>query len=155
MCPVDAARLLQDLEPTLEQIEQNLDRHLAVATEWMAHRTIVQAALQIAPSVTLRAITGEIVTFQMPGSIVPGFNRKAAQLAQAGIYDLRIHHDDFVVPLVRQWGVFEVEGLDPDGERAREQRADALAALDTQVSGFEAQRAAAEAERAARQPSAT
>ena len=91
----------------------------------------------------------------MPGSIVPGFNRKAAQMAQAGIYDQRIHHDDYVVPLVRQWGVFDVEGLDPDGERAGEQRADALAALDTRVGGFEAQRAAAEAERAARRPSAT
>jgi len=155
MRPVDAARPLQDLEPTLEQIEQNLDRHLAVATDWMAPRTIVQAALQIARCVTLRAITGEIVTFQMPGSIVPGFNRNAARMVQAGIYDQRIHHDDNVVPLVRQWGVFEVEGLGPDREWAGQQRADALVALDTQVGGFVAQRAAAEADRAVRQPSAT
>ena len=128
MRPVDAARPLQDLEPTREQIEQNLDRHLAVATDWMAPRTIVQAALHVAPCVTLRASTGEIVTFQMPGSIIPGFNRNAERMVQAGIYDQRIHHEDFVVPLVRQWGVFEVEGLGPDGEQARDQFADGLAA---------------------------
>src|SRR6478752_6923643 len=65
--------------------------------------------------------TEEIVTFQMPGGIVPGFNRNAAQMVPAGFDDLRIDDDDTSVPLVRLWGVFEVEGLDPDGERAREQ----------------------------------
>jgi acyl-[acyl-carrier-protein] desaturase len=44
----------------------------------------------------------------------------------AGIYDLRIHHDDVVVPLVRQRGVLDLEGLDADGERARQELADFL-----------------------------
>jgi acyl-[acyl-carrier-protein] desaturase len=37
------------------------------------------------------AITDEVVTFQMPGAIIPRFGRKAIQMAMAGIYDLRIH----------------------------------------------------------------
>ena len=60
------------------------------------YRNIVQAALDLAPSQTMRAITEEVVSFQMPGSIIPGFGRKAVQMAMAGIYDLRIHHDDIV-----------------------------------------------------------
>ena len=62
------------------------------------YRNIVTAALQIAPSQTMRAITEEVVDFQMPGSVIPGFARKAVQMAKAGIYDLRIHHDDIVTP---------------------------------------------------------
>ena len=67
------------------------------------YRNIVAAALELALSQTMRAITEEVVGFQMPGSIIPGFARKAVQMAKAGIYDLRIHHDDIVTPLLRQW----------------------------------------------------
>ena len=83
------------------------------------YRNIVEAALQIAPGPTMRAITDEVIDFQMPGAVIPGFARKAVQMARAGIYDLRIHHDDIVMPLVRQWRLFELEGLDEEGERAR------------------------------------
>ena len=98
----------------------------------------------------MRQIRDEVVTFQMPGSIIPGFSRKAVQIAKAGIYDLRIHHDDIVAPLLRQWGVFELEGLDAEGEKAREELAEAVAALDGAASRFVEQRDAAEAKRAAR-----
>jgi acyl-[acyl-carrier-protein] desaturase len=67
----------------------------------------------------------------------------------AGIYDLRIHHDDVVVPLVRQWGVLDLEGLDADGERARQELADFLDALDAQATRFVEQRAEAAAKKAA------
>jgi acyl-[acyl-carrier-protein] desaturase len=114
------------------------------------YRNLVQAALEIAPDQTLRAIVDEVASFQMPGSIIPGFNRKAVQIAKAGIYDLRIHHDDVVMPLLRQWKIFELEGLGPEGEKARQQLDDSLAALDAAASRFVEQRAAAEAKRQAR-----
>jgi acyl-[acyl-carrier-protein] desaturase len=117
------------------------------------YRNIVTAALQIAPNQTMRAITEEVIDFQMPGAIIPGFSRKAVQMAKAGIYDLRIHHDDIVSPLLRQWGVFELEGLDADGEQARQDLADAVAALDAQAARFVAQREEAAAKKAARQQS--
>ena len=118
------------------------------------YRNIVAAALELAPDQTMRAIPDEVVGFQMPGSIIPGFNRKAVQMAKAGIYDLRIHHDDIVAPLLRQWGVFELEGLDAEGEKARQELAEAVEALDGAASRFVEQREAAEAKRAARRSGA-
>jgi acyl-[acyl-carrier-protein] desaturase len=114
------------------------------------YRNIVQAALELTPDQTMRAITDEVVTFQMPGSVIPGFSRKAVQMAKAGIYDLRIHHDDIVMPLLRQWGVFDLEGLDEEGEKAREELAIAVEALDSQATRFVEQREAAAAKVAAR-----
>src|ERR687897_271766 len=117
------------------------------------YRNIVQAALQLAPSQTMRAITEEVVGFEMPGSVIPGFSRKAVQMAKAGIYDLRIHHDDIVTPLLRQWGVWELEGLDEDGERAREELAAAVSSLDGEATRFVERREEAAAKKAARQSS--
>jgi acyl-[acyl-carrier protein] desaturase len=113
------------------------------------YRNLVSAALELAPNETLRAITDEVVGFEMPGSIIPGFARKAVQIARAGIYDLRIHHDEVAVPLVRQWGVLDLEGLDGDGERARHELADFLDALDAQATRFVEQREEAAAKKAA------
>ena len=111
------------------------------------YRNLVQAALEIAPSQTLRAIADEVVGFVMPGSVVPGFARKALQVAQAGIYDLRIHHDDVIIPLLRHWQVFEAEGLDAEGEQARQDLAAALEALDARATRFAERQADAQAER--------
>jgi acyl-[acyl-carrier-protein] desaturase len=110
------------------------------------YRNLVQAALEIAPGQTMRAIADEVVGFVMPGSVVPGFARKAVQIAQAGIYDLRIHHDDVIMPLLRHWRVFEAEGLDADGERAREDLAAALEALDARATRFAERQAETQAE---------
>jgi acyl-[acyl-carrier-protein] desaturase len=114
------------------------------------YRNIVAAALELTPSQTMRAITDEVINFQMPGSIIPGFARKAVQMAKAGIYDLRIHHDDIVTPLLRQWGVFDLESLDGEGEQAREELATAVGALDVQATRFVEQREEAAAKKAAR-----
>ena len=58
----------------------------------------------------------------MPGNVIPGSSRKAVAMADAWIYDLWIHHDDIVTPLLRQWDVEELDGLDADGESARRTR---------------------------------
>lgn len=105
------------------------------------YRNLVRAALEITPGQALRAIADEVAGFVMPGSAVPGFARKALQIAQAGIYDLRIHHDDVIMPLLRHWRVFEAEGLDADGEQARQDLAAALKALDARATRFVARRA--------------
>ena len=115
------------------------------------YRNIIQGALELAPNQTMRAITDEVVDFQMPGAIIPGFGRKAVQIAMAGIYDLRIHHDDIVAPLLRQWGVWELEGLDADGEQARDQLAAAVSALDAEATRFVEKREERAAKRHARQ----
>jgi acyl-[acyl-carrier-protein] desaturase len=108
------------------------------------YRDLVKAALEISPTQTLRAITDEVAGFVMPGSVIPGFARKAVQIAQAGIYDLRIHHDDVIMPMVRHWRIFETEGLDAEGEQARQDLATALDTLDTRAARFVARRAEAQ-----------
>jgi len=115
------------------------------------YRDLVRVALEIAPGQTLRAIADEVAGFVMPGSVIPGFARRAAQIAQAGIYDLRIHYDDVIMPLLRHWRIFETEGLDAEGEQARQDLAAALETLDARAARFAERRAAAAAERIAGQ----
>jgi acyl-[acyl-carrier-protein] desaturase len=114
------------------------------------YRNLVTASLEISPDATVAAIRDEIVDFEMPGAVVEGFQRKAFQMAQAGIYDPRNHLDDVVMPLLRHWGVMEMTGLGPDGERARAELAAFLADAESAASVFVEKREAAAARKAAR-----
>jgi len=114
------------------------------------YRNLLQAALELAPNQTMRAITDVVKTFQMPGADIAGFQRKAVEMAIAGVYDIRQHRDDVVSPVLRYWGVFELEGLDEEGEQARTELADFLAELEKQALRFEEKRDALQARLAAR-----
>jgi acyl-[acyl-carrier-protein] desaturase len=105
------------------------------------YRDLVSAALELAPNATVRAITKEVIGFQMPGAGIKDFDRKARQIAKAGIYDLRIHHDEVVWPLLRKWNFFELEGLDASGEAARVELREFLDALDSLASRYDERRA--------------
>ena len=84
------------------------------------YRDLVAAALELTPSDTVRAIAKEVIGFQMPGLGIADFDRKARKIANAGIYDLRIHHDEVVGPLLRKWGVFGTwRAWDAEAEKAR------------------------------------
>ncbi|GGU29626.1 acyl-ACP desaturase [Streptomyces violascens] len=114
------------------------DRMLArVAADENLHmvfyRSLVKAGMEIDPSATVRAICKEVIEFTMPGTVIPNFTRKSMVIAQAGIYDLRIHHDEVVRPLLKHWQLFELEGLDGPAERERERLAVHLDALDRQA----------------------
>ena len=76
----------------------------------------------------------------MPGTDIAGFQRKAVEMAIAGVYDLRQHRDDVVAPVLRFWKVFEVEGLDAEGEQAREELAAFMDGLEVQAGRFEDKR---------------
>jgi acyl-[acyl-carrier-protein] desaturase len=104
------------------------------------YRNLVTAALQVAPDDTMRAIADEVIGFRMPGAVISGFLRKAALIAKAGIYDLRIHHDDVIWPLLRHWGVFHLDNLGPRGEIARTELAEFLSQLRAKASRFEQRR---------------
>ena len=47
----------------------------------------------------MRAVTNEVQDFSMPGATMEGFARNSVTIAKAGIYDLRLHHDDVVQPV--------------------------------------------------------
>src|SRR4051794_11903602 len=101
------------------------------------YRDILKAALELEPSAAVRAIVDEILKFEMPGAGIPNFVRKAAAIAKAGIYDLRVHRDEVLLPIIRYWGVFELEGLDAAAEDARRRLAEHLEKLDVAAKRFE------------------
>src|SRR3954465_2380734 len=114
------------------------------------YRNIVAAALDIAPDETMRAIADEVIGFEMPGATMAGFRRSSMMIAKAGIYDLRLHHDDVIMPVLRHWNAFDRTDLGPEGERAREELAAFLEALDAQATKFVDRRAENRARVAAR-----
>ncbi len=142
----NTGRAAQDpvCEQLLARVAQDENLHM------LFYRNVLGAALDRAPSQAMCAISDVVTQFQMPGYGIEGFARKSAQIALAGIYDLRQHHDEVLQPVLRQWKVWEVEGLDADGERAREKLAEHLAELDRQATRFEERRTAREARRAER-----
>jgi acyl-[acyl-carrier-protein] desaturase len=85
------------------------------------YRDLTQAAIELDPSTAVQAIERQVVGFEMPGIGIPGFAGHAAAIARAGIYDLAIHHDQVLAPVVlRQWAVDALTHLDDKAERARE-----------------------------------
>jgi acyl-[acyl-carrier-protein] desaturase len=104
------------------------------------YRNLLNSALQISPDQTMQAILEVVKGFQMPGTEIPGFQRKAVEMAVAGIYDLRQHRDDVVMPVLRFWKVFELEGLSAEGEKARTELAEFMEGLEKQALRFEDKR---------------
>ena len=104
------------------------------------YRNLMDAALKIDPDQAMIAILDVLKSFQMPGANLPGFQRKAVEMAVAGIYDLRIHKDEVVAPVLRFWKVFELEGLSAEGEAARTELAELMEALEKQALRFEDKR---------------
>jgi acyl-[acyl-carrier-protein] desaturase len=72
----------------------------------------------------------------MPGANMANFRKNSTIIAKAGIYDLRLHHDEVVSPILRTWKVFERTDFGPEGEQAREQLAAFLQGLDAQATKF-------------------
>ncbi len=101
------------------------------------YRDILSAALVLEPSAAVCAIVDEVLAFQMPGAGIPNFIRKAVQIAKAGIYDLRVHRDEVLMPVIRHWRIFELTNLDEKAEAARKRLAEHLVKLDDSVRRFE------------------
>ncbi|HEX3004640.1 MAG TPA: acyl-ACP desaturase [Angustibacter sp.] len=122
-------------EQMLARIAQDENLHMVF------YRNLLAAALEIAPEQTLQAVRDVVATFQMPGHTIQDFGRRSVQIAMAGIYDLRIHRDEVLAPVLRTWKVWDREGLGAEGEKAREELARLLDELDVAASRFEDKRA--------------
>jgi len=127
-------------DPICDQMMQriSLDENLHM----IFYRNIINAAYEIAPDETMRAVTDIVRDFAMPGHSIEGFGRKAMEIAVAGIYDLRQHIDDVVMPVLRYWKVFDRTDFGPEGEIARQELSDYLAGLEVQAERFEDRREA-------------
>jgi acyl-[acyl-carrier-protein] desaturase len=131
-------------EQLLARVAQDENLHMVF------YRNVLGAAFDLAPDEAMRAVCEVVRTFQMPGHGIENFARKSVQIAMAGIYDLRIHHDEVVLPVLRNLKITEREGLSGDGERAREELAESLAELDRSASRFTERRDSIHARSAAR-----
>jgi acyl-[acyl-carrier-protein] desaturase len=117
---------------------------IRIATDENLHmvfyRDIVAAALALRPSETVRAIADEVLAFKMPGIGIPGFRRKAAEIAKAGIYDIRGHRDEVLLPLLSYWKIFDLTELDGTAEEALRKLAEHLDALEVSARHAEERR---------------
>jgi acyl-[acyl-carrier protein] desaturase len=85
------------------------------------YRDLVAAAFEADASGMVMAVEREVKGFAMPGTGIPDFDRHAGLIARAGIYDLAVHHDQIVVPVVlNQWRVAELTGLSAEAEASRD-----------------------------------
>ena len=114
------------------------------------YRNLMGAAFDVAPDDAMCAVRDEVVDFAMPGDGMPDFMRNSVIIAKAGIYDLRLHHDEVVQPVLSFWNVFERTDLGPVGEQARAELAVFVADLDVRASRFVEQRERTRAKAAAR-----
>lgn len=113
----NTGKLLKDAAGQKVMFRVAMDENL----HFLFYRDLVSAALEIDPSTMVKAIERQVRLFQMPGAGIDGFSAAATAIAEAGIYDLPIHHDQILLPVVvRDWRIEELEGLNPAAERARE-----------------------------------
>ncbi|MBA2417687.1 MAG: acyl-ACP desaturase [Nocardioidaceae bacterium] len=118
------------------------------------YRNLLGAALEVSPDQTMVAINHVVQNFAMPGADIAGFQRKAVEMAVAGVYDLRQHRDDVVAPVLRYWKVFDIEGLGARGEQARTELAAFMETLEANAQRFEDRRDALKARLESRRASA-
>ena len=109
------------------------------------YRDIMSAASRSSRPPRSRPSSTRSSIFRCPG----GHRRVRPQgtiIAKAGIYDLRGHRDDVLMPILRHWRIFEREGLNAAAEQARQRLQEHLDALDVSAREFTA-RVAESAER--------
>jgi acyl-[acyl-carrier-protein] desaturase len=100
------------------------------------YRGLTAAALDIAPDQAMTSIWRILVNFQMPGFAIPNFRRNAVKIAVGGIYDLRQHLDDVVLPVLRKWRIFERDDFGAEGARRRDELALYLKRMDSEAAKF-------------------
>jgi acyl-[acyl-carrier-protein] desaturase len=89
---------------------------------FLFYRDLATAIIEMDPSAAIIQMEEVVRTFTMPGTGIPDFDRHAAAIAQAGIYNLLQHHDLVLAPVVlRHWKVEELTGLTPEADKARDQ----------------------------------
>jgi acyl-[acyl-carrier-protein] desaturase len=78
---------------------------------FMFYRDVVRAMMNHAPGAVLKGIFNVLTDFKMPGFVIPGFMRRSVSMARAGVYNMRVHHDRVVAPLLRDWGIAKLDSL--------------------------------------------
>jgi acyl-[acyl-carrier-protein] desaturase len=101
------------------------------------YRGIAAAALDIAPDQAIHSICRILASFQMPGFSIPNFRRNAVKIAVGGIYDLRQHLDEVILPVLRYWRIFERDDYSGEGRKLRDDLVVFIAHMETESAKFE------------------
>ena len=111
-------------EITGDELIEKLCSRIAIDENlhYVFYRDMAREAFQVDPSAAVLALGRQVVGFDMPGADMPGFREKAKAMARAGVYNLRIHHDQVLRPLLdKHWMLAEVSGLSDEAERTRDE----------------------------------
>ena len=88
---------------------------------YLFYRDVVTAALELDPSGTVEAIERQVAGFAMPGAGIPSFAKHARAIAREGIYNIAVHYDSVLKPLVdRSWPIDTLAGLSHSAETSRD-----------------------------------
>ena len=105
------------------------------------YRGLTAAALDLSPDQAMTSIWRILVNFQMPGFAIPNFRRNAVKIAVGGIYDLRQHLDDVVMPVLRKWRIFERDDFNGEGAQRRDELAVFIKQMNEEAAKFEESKA--------------
>ena len=105
------------------------------------YRGIGAAALDLSPDRAIHAICRILSSFQMPGFSIPNFRRNAVKIAVGGIYDLRQHLDEVIMPVLRYWRIFERDDFTGEGLRLRDDLAVFIAHMEAEANKFDESKA--------------
>ncbi|CAN5458706.1 acyl-ACP desaturase [soil metagenome] len=84
------------------------------------YRGITASALEYKPSLVMVGIARQINGFAMPGKSIPGFKEHKETIRKAGIFgpvQLKAIYDEM---LTEKWNIWNISGLDENGEKARD-----------------------------------
>lgn len=85
------------------------------------YRDLAKTAFEADPSGMMIATERQVREFEMPGTGIKNFSAHAKAIADAQIYDIPIHLEKIIKPVVlRQWDVENVTGLSDEAELARD-----------------------------------
>jgi acyl-[acyl-carrier-protein] desaturase len=84
------------------------------------YKGVMAEMLRQSPSLALQGIYRTFVNFEMPGAVMPNFLRRSFEIARAGVYNLRVHHDKVIMPLIQQWGISDLTGLTAEASQFQE-----------------------------------
>jgi hypothetical protein len=117
--------------PSTARIAQDENLH------YVFYRDVCAAALEVDPSPVVMAMQRQVLSFAMPSAGIPGFGERAKGMADAGVYDLRLHHDQVLSPVLKHWRIQQLSGLSAEAEVARDRLIAFVAKVDRAASRFE------------------
>jgi acyl-[acyl-carrier-protein] desaturase len=101
------------------------------------YRDVSEAAFDLAPNQAMKSLHMVLRHFRMPGFSVPEFRRKAVTIAVGGVYDIGIHLNEVVLPVLKKWRIFEREDFTGEAGWMRDDLAKLMEELGAESAKFE------------------